>query len=72
MRAYECVGEVDGSHHLQVELPPEAPTGAVRVLLLWAEHDESEAALISDWRAASNSSLREIWDNDEDAVYDHL
>ena len=33
---------------------------------------ESEAALAADWLAASVPSLREVWDNEEDAVYDHL
>lgn len=33
---------------------------------------ESEAGMISDWLAASTKSLTEVWDNDEDAVYDRL
>lgn len=33
---------------------------------------ESEAAQVSDWLMASSRSLRDVWDNVEDAVYDHL
>ncbi|MCY2991924.1 MAG: hypothetical protein NTY19_29205 [Planctomycetota bacterium] len=32
----------------------------------------SEAELISDWLAVSGRSLQEVWDKDEDAVYDQL
>lgn len=32
--------------------------------------EETAATLIIDWLAASTSSLREVWDNEEDAVYD--
>lgn len=32
----------------------------------------SEAEQVADWLTASRRSLREIWDNDEDSVYDHL
>lgn len=35
-------------------------------------HAEDEAAQVSDWLTVSASALREVWDNDEDAVYDHL
>jgi hypothetical protein len=28
--------------------------------------------LVADWFAASGSSLREVWDNEEDALYDKL
>jgi excisionase family DNA binding protein len=33
---------------------------------------ESETALVSDWLTASSRSLREVWDNEEDAVCDQL
>jgi len=33
---------------------------------------ETEAAHINDWLNASTSSLTEVWDNEEDAVYDNL
>jgi len=33
---------------------------------------ETETAHIKDWLNASASSLTEIWDNEEDAVYDNL
>ncbi len=32
----------------------------------------SEAELVADWLAVTGRSLQEIWDNDEDAVYDPL
>ena len=34
--------------------------------------EEAESSLIADWQAASYRSLWEIWDNEEDAVYDKL
>lgn len=34
--------------------------------------DESESALIRDGLALSERALREVWDNEEDAVYDQL
>ena len=42
------------------------------LLDLSAPPQDTEAALIEDWLAASNKSLREVWDNEEDAVYDRL
>jgi excisionase family DNA binding protein len=33
---------------------------------------ETEAELVADWFAASTPSLEEIWDNEEDAIYDDL
>lgn len=33
---------------------------------------ETETVLVSDWLSASSRSLREVWDNEEDAVYDQL
>jgi hypothetical protein len=30
---------------------------------------ESETGLVSDWLAAASRTLREVWDNEEDAVY---
>jgi len=33
---------------------------------------ETETVLVSDWLRASSRSLREVWDNEEDAVYDQL
>lgn len=32
----------------------------------------TEASLVADWLAASTPSLREVWDNEEDAAYDQL
>jgi hypothetical protein len=42
------------------------------LLDLSAHEEETEASLVHDWLAASTPSLREIWDNEEDAVYDQL
>ena len=33
------------------------------------EH-ETEASMVADWLRASTSSLLQVWDNEEDAVYD--
>ena len=42
------------------------------LLDLTAKGQESEASLVSDWLAASARSLKEVWDNEEDAIYDNL
>ncbi len=34
--------------------------------------DEAERALFAEWKGASMRSLQELWDNDQDAVYDTL
>jgi hypothetical protein len=31
---------------------------------------KTEATLVADWLGASLPSLREVWDNEEDAIYD--
>jgi excisionase family DNA binding protein len=42
------------------------------LLDLTAQGQETEASLVSDWLAASSRSLKEVWDNEEDAIYDQL
>lgn len=42
------------------------------LLDLSAQQQESEKSLVSEWLLASSRSLKEVWDNEEDAVYDHL
>ncbi len=42
------------------------------LLDLAAPERSSEAALVADWLAASAPALKEVWDNEEDAVYDEL
>ena len=72
MKALELVGEVDEQRQLRATLPEGATPGTVRVLVLWPEAAESEDALHTDWMAASRASLQEVWDNEEDAIYDEL
>jgi excisionase family DNA binding protein len=45
--------------------------GAALLSLTSQEH-ETEASLVSEWLAVSSRSLKEVWDNEEDAVYDNL
>ena len=45
---------------------------AAALLNLGDPQVESESAHVRDWLAASNTALREVWDNEEDAVYDQL
>jgi len=33
---------------------------------------ETEASLVTEWLGASMPSLRQVWDNEEDAIYDQL
>ena len=42
------------------------------LLNLGDPQSESESEHVRDWWTASNSALREVWDNEEDAVYDQL
>lgn len=42
------------------------------LLDMTAQEQESEAVLVSDWLAVSAPLLKEIWDNEEDAIYDKL
>jgi excisionase family DNA binding protein len=42
------------------------------LLELSAREEESEASLVANWLAASIPSLAEVWDNEEDVVYDQL
>jgi hypothetical protein len=50
---------------------PRSAGGPTRLNLATRE-EEDEAGLVADWLAASLPSLREVWDNEEDAVYDRL
>jgi len=42
------------------------------LLSLTAPQEETEAEQLAFWREASRSTLQELWDNEEDAVYDRL
>ncbi len=42
------------------------------LLDLNAQERETEASLVAAWLAISARSLKEVWDNEEDAVYDQL
>ena len=42
------------------------------MLNLGDPNSEGEAEHLRDWLSASEKSLREVWDNEEDAVYDTL
>jgi len=44
----------------------------VEVIILSVREGETEATLVADWLEASLLSLREVWDNEEDAIYDRL
>lgn len=57
MKAPELSGQIDEGQQLVATLP---------------EDNEAEAILTADWLSASTASLEEVWDNEEDAVYDHL
>jgi len=42
------------------------------LLDLNAQEQETEASLVSEWLTVSARSLKGVWDNEEDAVYDQL
>lgn len=42
------------------------------LLNLGDPNSEGEAEHLRDWLSASEKALREVWDNEEDAVYDTL
>lgn len=37
-----------------------------------AREEETETSLVHEWLVASVPALREVWDNEEDAIYDQL
>lgn len=42
------------------------------LLTLAARNQEPEKTHISEWLQASTPSLAEVWDNEEDAIYDQI
>ncbi|MBX7236832.1 MAG: helix-turn-helix domain-containing protein [Caldilineales bacterium] len=42
------------------------------LLDLSAQEKDSETRQVGEWLAASMPSLMEVWDNEGDAIYDHL
>ncbi len=42
------------------------------LLNLSVHQQDTKSSLAADWFAASGSSLEEIWDNEQDAIYDNL
>ena len=73
MQTLELIGVVDEQLQLHASLPSDATPGTVQVWVKWPEAaTNSDAGLLSDWKLASHAALQEIWDNDEDAVYDEL
>ena len=56
----------------KIVLPEEAkqrPPGEVIVVFGAADADDAEKAL---WLAAAEVSLAEVWDNEDDGIYDKL
>lgn len=39
-------------------------------MTMYSVEEQTESSLIYEWLTASSRSLKEVWDNDEDAVYD--
>ncbi len=42
------------------------------LLNLSIESTINEKEIVNEWYKASNNSLKEIWDNEEDSIYDKL
>jgi excisionase family DNA binding protein len=42
------------------------------LLNLSTEKNVDEKLMINEWWKASNDSLKEVWDNEEDSIYDNL
>jgi hypothetical protein len=42
------------------------------LLELTAYGQDHEKTLVADWYKVTSKSLQEVWDNDEDSVYDNL
>jgi excisionase family DNA binding protein len=42
------------------------------LLDLTSQEQETEGSHVSEWLAVSARSLKEVWDNEEDAIYDRL
>ena len=58
----------------QVILPPgfEPPAEQQDVFVLFEDPELAEDQERAMWRQASNASLRKVWDNPDDAIYDNL
>jgi excisionase family DNA binding protein len=46
--------------------------GATLLELPGPRQKETETSLVATWLGASASALREVWDNEQDAIYDQL
>jgi excisionase family DNA binding protein len=42
------------------------------LLNLTFQEKDNDYSLIKDWMLASNKTLKELWDNEEDSIYDNL
>lgn len=56
---------------LTLEVLPFRAGDTVEVIVL-ERAGPNEDEQVADWLTASKRSLQEVWDNDEDAVYDHV
>lgn len=55
---------------IKAEFPPAMPARDVPQVDLDDPNSEGEAEHLRDWLSASERSLREVWDNEDDARYD--
>lgn len=42
------------------------------IITFLRSEDEAERAQFAEWKGASDRTLQELWDNDQDAIYDTL
>ncbi len=59
-------------HDVKAEFPPAVSASGDPQVNLNDPNSEGEAEHLRDWLSASEKSPRDVWDNEEDAVYDTL
>ena len=57
-------------HDVKAEFPPVVSATEIPQVNLSDPNSEGQAEHLRDWLSASEKSLREVWDNEEDAAYD--
>ena len=76
MNAYRIETVLTAEGTVMLRDLPFQPGASVEVIIMEKTPSEpgvsEDAEHVADWLQASKRSLQEVWDNDEDAVYDTL
>ena len=65
MKAIELIGDIDGQHRLNAQVPQELPAGPVRLIVLLSEEDDGGAAgahdLTREWADELRDARQDIY-----------